>query len=327
MKEKRNYMTDFTCLCEKVKDFNESCEMKSKYQITSIEFIFLEEDEIKSRCNNVESVFDLTDYSKNNYSKVWCFIEKEKLYVASDGVIVLTKGSTLFGDYTSGNKEYYFNHNIFIDVEEINFSNIDTSELYNMDNMFISLKKLKSLDLSNFDTRNVKSMSGMFSHCESLEEINLKNFNTQKVKNMDYMFSNCENLKKLDLSNFKTNSLMYMNEMFRCCFSLEHLDLSNFSFDKIKLTKVSGRGYPSKEIFNGLSNNTKIVVKNLHEKRFILSSIKSNKQVSKTPSIFNLFAEEKTISEKEKNNWVKSIMRTSPSYPTWNDDNFIVLEK
>ncbi len=324
--KKKNYMTDFTCLCEKVKDFSEACKMKPKYKITKVLFVYLSAEEIEELAYN-EKVFDITDYSKNNYSKVICFIKEETLYVASDAVIVLTKCATLFGEYTGGNKEEYFNHNLFFDVKEMIFENMDTSEVDNMSNMFISLKKVKSLDLSSFDTSNVKSMSGMFSNCISLEEVNLKSFNTLKVKNMDSMFSNCESLKKLDLSSFKTDSLMYMNEMFRCCFSLESLDLSNVSFEKIKLTKVSGREYPSRELFNGLPNNTKIIVKDEKNKDFVLKAIKSTKTKEDNLNFFDEYCESYKITEEEKNEIIKSIMRINPNYPKWNDNNFILKEK
>jgi len=44
-------------------------------------------------------------------------------------------------------------------IEEINFSNFDTSSVTNMDGMFF-MTNLKSLDLSSFRTSNVQSMEG-----------------------------------------------------------------------------------------------------------------------------------------------------------------------
>ena len=66
---------------------------------------------------------------------------------------------------------------MFINFKNIigfNFSNFDTSEVTNMENMFLTIyiNSLKVLDLSNFNTSSVTSMKSMFEGCYSLVSLN-----------------------------------------------------------------------------------------------------------------------------------------------------------
>ena len=98
-----------------------------------------------------------------------------------------------------------------------------------MQAMFQLCKELEYLDLSNFDTSNVNDMEGMFNKCNKLKEIKgINQFNTVKVKNMRVMFHNCYELKYLDLSNFDTSKVTNMIGMFDSCNKLKYLNLLNF---------------------------------------------------------------------------------------------------
>ena len=78
-----------------------------------------------------------------------------------------------------------------------------------MYSMFQGCKELESLDLSNFDTSNVIDMGYMFNKCNKLKEIKgIDNFNINKVINMDNMFEECSELKNLDLSKFKDSNII-----------------------------------------------------------------------------------------------------------------------
>lgn len=52
-----------------------------------------------------------------------------------------------------------------------NMSNLNTSNVFDMNDVFYNCKKLNTLDLSNFDTRNVKYMEGLFVNCTNLKTI------------------------------------------------------------------------------------------------------------------------------------------------------------
>jgi len=61
-----------------------------------------------------------------------------------------------------------------------------------MSAIFLSCQELEYLDLTNFDTSNVNDMSWMFTNCEKLKEIKgINNFNTSQVENMESMFLGC----------------------------------------------------------------------------------------------------------------------------------------
>lgn len=100
--------------------------------------------------------------------------------------------------------------------------------------MFAYLDNVESLDLTGLDTSNMTSMSNMFSQSASLKSINLSNFNTLKVTNMGNMFNGCKSLEDLDLSSFNTSNLSGMQDMFHGCESLKSLNLSNFDVSNLK---------------------------------------------------------------------------------------------
>lgn len=88
----------------------------------------------------------------------------------------------------------------------IDFANVDTSKVTNMNAMFFGCSGITTLDLSDFDTSKVTDMGLMFRET-SLTSLDLTSFDTSKVKNMTYMFYQCSNLKTLDLTSFDTSGL------------------------------------------------------------------------------------------------------------------------
>ena len=129
---------------------------------------------------------------------------------------------------------------------QINFINIDTSEVTDMSYMFESCTSLQSLDLSSFKTSNAKNMSGMFSNCSSLQSLNINEFNTEKVEDTSYMFNNCQNLISINLTNFKTSNVQNISGMFKNCKSLKSIDLSGF--DTSSVTDMSFTFFGCKEL-------------------------------------------------------------------------------
>ena len=113
-------------------------------------------------------------------------------------------------------------------IKNFRFFVTDTSEITNMENMFIYCPSLKSIDLSNFDTSAVRNMNNMFYGCSSLTNLELSNFDTSSVTSMIQMFAVCSSLTSLDLSGFDTSNVSDMRYMFFRCYSLTTLDLSSF---------------------------------------------------------------------------------------------------
>ena len=82
---------------------------------------------------------------------------------------------------------------------------INTKKVVNIYGMFQSCSELQYLDLTNLDTSNVTNMEYIFDKCSKLKEIKGSNtFITSKVKTMEGMFRFCFELQYLDLSNFNT---------------------------------------------------------------------------------------------------------------------------
>ena len=71
--------------------------------------------------------------------------------------------------------------------------------------MFHNCNELEYLDLSNFNTSQVTDMSYMFSKCLKLKEIKgINKFKTINVTDMTTMFQFCGELEYIDLSYFNT---------------------------------------------------------------------------------------------------------------------------
>ena len=119
-------------------------------------------------------------------------------------------------------------------VTSIDLSNMDTSGMTNMSNMFSDNTSLTNITFGdNFNTANVTNMSGMFKNCTILKTIDLSSFNTSNAITFASMFMNCQGLQNLDLKSFNTSNVTSMLSMFYNCSSLTSLDLSNFDTSKI----------------------------------------------------------------------------------------------
>lgn len=87
----------------------------------------------------------------------------------------------------------------FSSLQSIDLSNLDTSNVIYMGEMFYDLPSLTSIDLGNFDTSNVVDMRNMFHGCSSLTSLDLSSFDMNPRSsgesiNTDNMFSFCVNL-------------------------------------------------------------------------------------------------------------------------------------
>ena len=174
-------------------------------------------------------------------------------------------------------------------LTSINFTNLNTSNVTDMSNMFNWCNSLTSLDLSNFNTSNVTNMNWMFCNCNSLKSLDLSSFNTSNVTNMSNMFCFCRSLTSLDLSNFNTSKVTDMSSMFNWCDSLKYLDLSSFNTSKVtnmsrmfydchSLTSLDLSSFNTSKVtsmesmFNGCSYLTTIYVLDLWNTDLVNSS-------------------------------------------------------
>ena len=113
----------------------------------------------------------------------------------------------------------------FTNLKEINFpETFNTSDVTNMENMFLNCKNLTNINLSYFNTSNVTTMEKMFANCENLQEIKFpETFNTGNVNKVNNMFFNCKKLNELDLTNFASLNAKKLICMFSGCESLQKI--------------------------------------------------------------------------------------------------------
>jgi len=106
---------------------------------------------------------------------------------------------------------WFYNFANMLTIEGI--SNLNTSQVTTMTEMFRFCDKLNNLDLSSFDTSNVTDMSFLVCYCTSLSNLNVSTFNTSKVVDMQHMF-HMSPATELDLRSFDTKNVTDMNTMF-----------------------------------------------------------------------------------------------------------------
>ena len=74
------------------------------------------------------------------------------------------------------------------DITEIDLSNLDTSEISRMDNIFNGCLSLTSVILDNIDTTKIRHIESMFKNCINLEYINLEQFNNRQLNSVNNIF-------------------------------------------------------------------------------------------------------------------------------------------
>ena len=129
-------------------------------------------------------------------------------------------------------------------LESVNTSSWDISNVTSTNNMFFNCKALTSLDVSKWNTSKVTNMSAMFYICKSLTSLDLSNWDTSNVTTMTSMFLNCtsltsldiscQKLQTLDISKWNTSNVTSTANMFNTCSSLTSLDLSNWDTSNIQ---------------------------------------------------------------------------------------------
>ncbi len=137
-----------------------------------------------------------------------------------DGTIKLYTDATT--KYLNANSSYMFNN--LQSAEGIEFSNVNTTRVTNMQSMFgffgYNLDSI-SLDIANWDTSNVTTMQSLFSSAgynASSFNADLTNWDTSSVTNMGSMFGstghNAMSFNLGDLSGWDTSNVTYMGTMF-----------------------------------------------------------------------------------------------------------------
>jgi surface protein len=99
--------------------------------------------------------------------------------------------------------------------------------------MFTECKNLQEIDLSGFDLSNVTNMSYMFNKCTALKTVKFGKLDTSKVTTMREIFMQCENLTKFDQSGFVTSACTDMHCMFYDCYKLTSVNTSGWNTSNV----------------------------------------------------------------------------------------------
>ena len=111
-------------------------------------------------------------------------------------------------------------------LTSIDFTGFDTSDVTDMNRMFLACRSLKSIDFSGLDTSNVKDMSWMLSQCDNLESVDLSVLDTSSVEDLSNLFFLSSALTGIDLTGIDTSCVTDMGGMFHGCSALTQIDLS-----------------------------------------------------------------------------------------------------
>ena len=123
----------------------------------------------------------------------------------------------------------------------------DTSNVTDMEWMFVTMNNLTSFDVSTWDTSNVRSMGWMFHGVSSLTSLDLSMWDTSNVEMMSWMFAFTLELTCLDVSTWDTSNVKWMTGMFSVVPKLVNLDISAWDTSSLKGTAFMFSGTNSLE--------------------------------------------------------------------------------
>ena len=223
-------------------------------------------------------------------------------------------------------------------IESVDFSNLDASNITNMNSIFNGCLNLISVDFSNFNSSSLITMNSMFYDCESIESIDLSNFKTSLVTDMSYLFDGCRDLKYIYLSNINTSKVENMSSMFSGCESLVSLDLSYFQtssltnigymFDSCKVLKVLDISYLN---LDNITNHDNIF-RNVDSLKYISlyyvedeHKIIQNSEISNLNDLIVCQKEEKILPINIDNNREKRCCYFNITENMCESDNYIIL--
>ena len=92
-----------------------------------------------------------------------------------------------------------------------------------------------NIDFNDIDVSDIKYFGGMFSYKNSLTSIDISNWDMSSAEDLEEMFIGCRNLKTTgDLSKWYTPNLTDITGMFYGCENLEFIgDLNKWNYSKI----------------------------------------------------------------------------------------------
>lgn len=93
--------------------------------------------------------------------------------------------------------------------------------------------KVKHLDLSSLRTNNVTDFSDMFCSCNDLIDLNVDGFDTSNAEDFHGMFQGCIKLTQLNVKHFNVDNVLHMSCIFSKCLRLKVIDLESWDFSQV----------------------------------------------------------------------------------------------
>ena len=174
--------------------------------------------------------------------------------------------SVILGEYIKGLTAF---NNLLLNctqVEEVDISKLDLSNVTSANSIFKGCTSLKKVNISNPTTTKITDFSNalsgtgieslsdvnmekldmpactnmqyFLSDCMQLETVRFPVLNTSKVTNLQYLLKGCTNLREANLNGLDTSAVTYVNYWMDGCINLVNVDISRLDF-----TKLSGDGY------------------------------------------------------------------------------------
>ena len=264
-----------------------------KNKIESIDFIKINPEEIPE---NSIGEYDVSLAKNRSVLLYYTDNDSDELYEVmigtETGTTVASSGFGLFSWLTN--------------MSNINLTNLDTSKVTTMANMFYNSVKLTEIDVGYLNTSKVTNMSGMFYSDyylldegglwveidPILEKIEgLENLDTSNVTNMSRMFSGCIHLDSIDFSNFDTANVTDMSFMFN---DIMHLVFNLDSFNTSKVTNMSGmfaNVYNFTSSINSFDTSNVTDMSSMFSRITYLSTDLSNLDTSNVTNMNNMFSD------------------------------------
>jgi len=100
--------------------------------------------------------------------------------------------------------------------DDIDFNDIDTSNLTDMEGAFAYKSKLSKIDISAWDVSGVKCMMEMFAGCKNLESIgDISDWKIESLTDITGMFYGCDKLTNTgDLNKWNASGIKYKQNAF-----------------------------------------------------------------------------------------------------------------
>ena len=188
--------------------------------------IYVDSDKIETRSNiqyyysnDYLIIESYNRYYSYNIKLVWkTEISNDDIMPNSETITDILIGDTMTQEISTAN--------IYEPEKVINY--IPKNFTLNASHMFDGCSSIQTIDFTDFDTTIIYNMSYMFYNCKRLTQV--KNLSPINVQNMSYSFCFCHSLTKIDFiypESINTSQVMDMKYMFYYC---ERLTFTNYNF-------------------------------------------------------------------------------------------------